>query len=493
MSFRPTNRIVLAAVLALGAQQASAQFVNGSFETGDFTGWVTQDLEMPFMEMEVVGAGVNNGFVALETEPTDREFCAVTGFDGEEPGTIFLAQDLTVPAGRSMLQFDYAAGWDLDTFADPLEDRSFSVVVEPSGGGTALHATLIRTAVAGTIVEDTGLLSAMLDLSDFAGQEVRVKFEWIVPEAATGPAICQLDNVRLSGKKPVASEAASLKVKLDFINSDMDTLAFGMVVPVSEEFELLESDIDVAVGDASFSFTLDAKGNASEEGYKLTVRPAGAGFVKVALNVVHGDLLGDLSDFGLDNTETQPGGVFCAVPVSVDLDGTLTSRSVPVLYKAVEDVKGSGAGKTASDVRPGQFYARLDFATPDMDKLSLKASGLVEPGFSPDGATASVTLGELTREFTLDASGKGESEDSTLVIKRDAKNPALYAVTFACPMGDLAGDLESLGMDNDTVAKPGIELPVLLTVTLEGRVLERFVTLRWVATEDHFGIANAKF
>ena len=46
---------------------------------------------------------------------------------------------------------------------------------------------------------DTGPLSGMLDVSAFAGSDVRISFDWIVPESFTGPAHAQLDDVAVIG------------------------------------------------------------------------------------------------------------------------------------------------------------------------------------------------------------------------------------------------------------------------------------------------------
>jgi len=46
---------------------------------------------------------------------------------------------------------------------------------------------------------DTGPLSGMFDVSAFAGSDVRISFDWIVPESFTGPAHAQLDDVAVIG------------------------------------------------------------------------------------------------------------------------------------------------------------------------------------------------------------------------------------------------------------------------------------------------------
>ena len=80
------------------------------------------------------------------------------------------------------------------------EDRTFEVNIEPSGGGAPLQTDLILTAQAQTTaIPDSGSnLVGVVDMSTFAGQAVRISFDWFVPQEFTGPAFCQLDNVSVS-------------------------------------------------------------------------------------------------------------------------------------------------------------------------------------------------------------------------------------------------------------------------------------------------------
>ena len=171
---------------------------NCSFETGDFTSWATQDISGPFIPMLVGVGGLDPGFGFFVSSPTEGTFAALHGFDGEGPGFIEIAQDVSIPpAGVVTLNFDYRGAWELATFGATL-DRTFEVQVQPTGGGAAMQTDLILTATAGTINLDTGDTPTVVDLSAFADQDVRVAFVWNVPESGTGPGFFQLDNVMLT-------------------------------------------------------------------------------------------------------------------------------------------------------------------------------------------------------------------------------------------------------------------------------------------------------
>ena len=171
---------------------------NCSFETGAFPNWIPTDLPSPFLALQIGGAGINPGFGLFTSDPTDGALAALLGFDGAGPGTITVAQEVTLPAAAVNLNFDYRAGWDMVSFGGSTLPRTFSVDIEPTGGGPPLASRLLLTAPPATRVLDTGALSGAVNVNTFAGRSVRVVFRWLIPENFSGPAFFQLDNVTLS-------------------------------------------------------------------------------------------------------------------------------------------------------------------------------------------------------------------------------------------------------------------------------------------------------
>lgn len=87
-----------AALLLLGAAPAAATIVvNGSFETGDFTGWTqVNDLSFSFVTDEIAGGGPTDGMYHAAFGPTD-------------PGGGGILQDLVTVAGAEYeISFDLA-------------------------------------------------------------------------------------------------------------------------------------------------------------------------------------------------------------------------------------------------------------------------------------------------------------------------------------------------------------------------------------------------
>ncbi len=201
--------------------------VNGSFETGDLTGWTVKELtpaSNPSLPLSARPAGVEYPaaqFVAwpylldyFTSQPTDGQYAALNDFNGNDPSTSGtsqyvnrreLYQDITLPANTTTLEFDYRAAWELFRFGST-RDRTFSVEIEPAGGGTALLSQTILVAPNETIEEDTenptggvgDYPPAIIDLSAFSTRSVRLKFVWNIPEPGTGFAFFQLDNIRLN-------------------------------------------------------------------------------------------------------------------------------------------------------------------------------------------------------------------------------------------------------------------------------------------------------
>ena len=180
----------------------NSAFVNGGFETGNFTGWITNDMVTPFFQMQVGGAGITPGFNMFISNPTQGSFAALHGFEGDGPDTIRIAQDIALPPNSATLEFDYRAGWDLSGGGGTM-NRIFMINIEPTGGGPHLQSDIILTALPQTINFDTGDLHGSVDISGLTDSTVRVSFDWYIPENFTGPGFFQLDDVYIEVIIPV--------------------------------------------------------------------------------------------------------------------------------------------------------------------------------------------------------------------------------------------------------------------------------------------------
>ncbi|MAE68181.1 MAG: hypothetical protein CMJ18_28355 [Phycisphaeraceae bacterium] len=170
---------------------------NGSFETGNFTGWMTEDI--PNRPNLNVRSGGTPGFGLFTGAPTDGTFFASHNFDGSVAGLIRFGQDVVIPRGTATLDFDWRAGWDFRFGGTVTEPRTFNVNVEPFGGGATLHSfSILTTGVGPQVNLDTGVQSESLDMNAFTGQAVRLNFDALVPQALTGPGHMLVDHIRLN-------------------------------------------------------------------------------------------------------------------------------------------------------------------------------------------------------------------------------------------------------------------------------------------------------
>jgi hypothetical protein len=116
--------------------------VNGSFETGDLSGWTVKELDEtssnPYLQLGVHPAGVEypaDTFVAwpyfividfFASEPTDGSYAVLHDWNGDDTSTSpggggvdvnlrELYQDASLPANATELTFDCRAAWDRGT------------------------------------------------------------------------------------------------------------------------------------------------------------------------------------------------------------------------------------------------------------------------------------------------------------------------------------------------------------------------------------------
>jgi uncharacterized repeat protein (TIGR01451 family) len=313
--FQLDNVLVEVPTSQHGCNTVSNPIVNCSFETGDFTGWTTADLAMPYFPLQVGGWGVappdGVAFGFFLSEPTEGSWAALHGFDGEGPGFIQIAQDVNLPDGTMNMLFDYRGAWDLASFG-ATQDRQFQVNIEPFGGGTPLQTITMLTATAGTTVTDTGPLNGGVDLSAFAGSAVRISFHWVVPEDFTGPAFFQLDNVLvevhpdLALEKSAAPEPAvtgePLTYELVVTNNgppSASNVTLVDMLPASVTFvsaNASQGSCSEAAG--VVTCTLGTLGNGAQATVEIVVLPTAGGVITNTATVT-----ADEPDFLPDNNE----------------------------------------------------------------------------------------------------------------------------------------------------------------------------------------------
>ena len=356
--------------------------INGSFETGDLTGWSVKELNSasnPNLPLSVHGAGVEYPaptFLACDfitycfyldyfaSAPTDGQYAALDDFNGDDPTTNGgrnqfvnrreLYQDIALPPGTTTLDFDYGAAWELFQYGST-QDRTFDVEIEPAGGGATLLDETILVAVNEAYEEDTDNPSggvgdyppASVDLSAFSGQSVRLKFVWNIPEPGTGFAFFQLDNIRLNttpNDAPVVSVTAPANGSTF---TDGDSITFAATAADTEDGDIganlsWSSSLDGAIGSgASFATSglsvgthtvtasvTDAGGLSGSDAISVTVDPAPNTAPTVGITApadLSSFTVGASVGFAGTGTDAEDGDISASLAWLSSLDGAIGS------------------------------------------------------------------------------------------------------------------------------------------------------------------------
>ena len=186
--------------------QATELFLNGGFETGDFTGWNVGPnpgaggCDQPWSvaasgsECQPVGAPLGG-------------FGAYTSLDGSGPLTRTISQSFVL-AGLSAATLAWSEAAQVDNFGSL--PREFSIDLRDAGN--VLIANLYNEAFAAGSSGGFGLTAHSLDLSALlaahVGENVNIAFSTIVPENFAGPAGFLLDAVSLDVTAAVPEPAS---------------------------------------------------------------------------------------------------------------------------------------------------------------------------------------------------------------------------------------------------------------------------------------------
>lgn len=211
--------------------------VNGSFESGDFTGWTAIDNPNPFIPFSVATFFNGSGFFGNAT-PTDGDFLAGNGFDGGI-GEAILFQDLEIPSGVSntVLSWDENIDFDLQTFCNGCQDRLYEVQIRDTDD-TILEVVQQIMAVGGTIDSDNLWESFTVDVSAYIGQTIRIAFWQNIPDVSSGPAKFALDNVKLITSNSTEPDPA-LVFQLDETGNTATIDAMTFVDSVTDNCDVL--------------------------------------------------------------------------------------------------------------------------------------------------------------------------------------------------------------------------------------------------------------
>ena len=175
--------------------------VNGSFETGDFTGWVVQPTGAAG-QWSVTGPGQGGSAGMGPTAPSDGGFVAWNAFNAAGPATFTLYQDVALPSDDVEVSWRYRAQWTSD-YPDN-QARTADVQLRDPGTGAVL-ATLHSFSTGPASVAptgDTGWLTVSVPFAGVAGQVVRIHVTQSVPDFFPGPGQFEVDAFSMVALSP---------------------------------------------------------------------------------------------------------------------------------------------------------------------------------------------------------------------------------------------------------------------------------------------------
>lgn len=193
-----TFALGMALVGAPPAGAATELVTNGSFETGDLTGWSTSGLTIGGCQTDwnVSNSGGATGCNPVP-DPISGTFAAYNSGDGRGPLIYRLFQSIAVPT-------DVAGGslsW-LETFNQRFGEgatRSFAANFYDASGTTLLYTASTETLpLDGSEVWTANSVDVSAFLLSQAGNTVNLEFDLNVPDSFTGEGGFGLDAVSLS-------------------------------------------------------------------------------------------------------------------------------------------------------------------------------------------------------------------------------------------------------------------------------------------------------
>jgi hypothetical protein len=204
---------IIALLLLIPLLTQAATITNGGFETGDLTGWTfTGETENSFSSRVEGGSfsgatGWANNFGFFTPAPMEGNYSFFSGFDGPVQ-EISLSQDIgIIDESTKAVVFDVRAGWDLQTYSQQSSDvinnggvvldREIKVVITDNNTGETLLSQSLFNAVGGEKILDSGFQTVGIEFENIVGSDVTMAFVQNIPQAYTGPALIQLDNIQL--------------------------------------------------------------------------------------------------------------------------------------------------------------------------------------------------------------------------------------------------------------------------------------------------------
>lgn len=217
MHQRSIRYLAFAFIIAFSfsAGRAGELMVNGSFETGNFTGWTTTNATNPFLNWSVSGSGAGGTFVPVPvaTQPMDGTKVAWQGIASNAGSSFSMFQQVAIPAGTAQLRWRDRFQDNLITFCGHSGEPLCGTVtyrVDITNVSNVVLQSLYNVTAPANAATDTGWHIHFANISAFAGQTIRVRFMTTPTVTWDGPGQLEVDAVSL--QSPALPTAALVSV-----------------------------------------------------------------------------------------------------------------------------------------------------------------------------------------------------------------------------------------------------------------------------------------
>lgn len=187
---------------------AAELLTNGSFETGNFTGWTIANAAGSWMDWQNnvsgAGGGFNPPYVTAPQAGTRSVWNGVTATANQQYS---MYQQVTIPAGQlATLQWKDRFQMNLADFCtSPASCGQAFYFVEVTNTSNVVLQTLYSVTAPALAKIDTGWVTHTVNLSAYAGQTIRIRFRDYATATFAGPGQAEIDAVSLNAFVPTAA------------------------------------------------------------------------------------------------------------------------------------------------------------------------------------------------------------------------------------------------------------------------------------------------
>ena len=198
--------ILLGIVLLFSPRPAKAVelITNGSFETGDFTGWTRTNAAGSWMDWQNNVAGAGGGFnppyVTAPQHGTRSVWNGITATANQE---YTMYQQITIPVGTASISWRERVQMNLADFCmTAAACGSAFYFVEITNTSNVVLQTLYSVTAPPLTKTDTGWKVHHINLNAYSGQTIRIRFRDYATQTFQGPGQAEIECRREEGLVP---------------------------------------------------------------------------------------------------------------------------------------------------------------------------------------------------------------------------------------------------------------------------------------------------